>query len=148
MLVRSPPPRPLNRLGTPDLEGPAVLPDVGGGGRPRGALRNRKRPRLDCCARGAACPGLVPAHEVRSGPCCDACPRSSGQRLGRGRGVAQGQELLGRKTCTGSPALYWVLDLEVDVPACWAYPKGAREDGGDGGTAVLQGAVLEELAGI
>ncbi|KAJ1156305.1 hypothetical protein NDU88_009029 [Pleurodeles waltl] len=41
-----------------------------------------------------------------------------------------------------------VLDLGADVPACWAYRKGAREDGEGRGAAVLQGAVLEELEGI
>ncbi|KAJ1122998.1 hypothetical protein NDU88_001471 [Pleurodeles waltl] len=106
MLVRSPPPRPLkspqdSRPG--ELRVPVVVPDVRG---PRGALKNRERPRLDCCARGVARPGLVPAAGAggEPRPCCGASLGSGGLQLGRGVRWRTGPSAFGEEGLSGEPS--------------------------------------------
>ncbi|KAJ1138854.1 hypothetical protein NDU88_005235 [Pleurodeles waltl] len=119
--VRSLPPGPLNRLGSPDLEGCGArlwFPTWGDPRAPhrtestRGWIPVHKVYRIGgwCCR---------PARGMSGMPCCGACPRSGGSAARSGGSLDQ--ELLKRKTSTGRPALYWVLDPEMNVPACRAY---------------------------
>ncbi|KAJ1140626.1 hypothetical protein NDU88_006975 [Pleurodeles waltl] len=62
-----------------------------------------------------------------------------------GRGGALGGAHLERRSRVEASALHLGSVLGVDLAVCWAYWKGAGEDGEDGGAAVLQGAGLEEL---
>ncbi|KAJ1138343.1 hypothetical protein NDU88_004730 [Pleurodeles waltl] len=104
-VVRYLPPRPLksprdSRPGEPP--GPVVVPNVRG---PQGALKNRERLRLDCCARDVARPELVPAAgaggELR--PCCGASLGSGGLLLAHGARRRTGPSAFGEEGLSGVP---------------------------------------------